>query len=92
MNKIMSERYSTYDTLYEAYQQSLEYDRELYELFKKEDLKMDELQGQIKKINTSYTKVLKTNSQFNELTEKSNQKKESFYNSSGIEMADSTKK
>ncbi|MFI8491884.1 YkyA family protein [Peribacillus butanolivorans] len=92
MNKIMRERYSTYDNLYEAYQQSLEYDRELYELFKKEDLKMDELQGQIKKINTSYTKVLKTNSQFNELTEKSNQKKESFYNSSGIEMADSTKK
>ncbi|MBR8644990.1 YkyA family protein [[Brevibacterium] frigoritolerans] len=31
----MSERYSTYDDLYDAYQQSLAYDRELYELFKK---------------------------------------------------------
>ncbi len=47
MKKIMSERYSTYDDLYDAYQQSLAYDRELYELFKKEDLKMDELQVQI---------------------------------------------
>ncbi|MDM5213547.1 YkyA family protein [Peribacillus sp. NJ4] len=91
LKKIMSERYSTYDNLYDAYQQSLAYDRELYELFKKEDLKMDELQGQIKKINTSYGKVLKANEQFNALTEKSNQKKESFYDSSGIEMADSTK-
>ncbi|MGE7760827.1 YkyA family protein [Peribacillus sp. NPDC097895] len=91
MKKVMSERYSTYDDLYDAYQQSLVYDRELYELFKKEDLKMDELQGQIEKINNSYTKVLKANDQFNALTEKSNQKKESFYDSSGIEMADSTK-
>ncbi|MFJ7752103.1 YkyA family protein [Peribacillus muralis] len=91
MKKVMAERYDTYDNLYEAYQESLAYDRELYELFKKEDLKMDELQGQIKKINTSYEKVLKTNKQFNALTEKSNQKKESFYDSSGIEKADSTK-
>ena len=52
---------------------------------------MDELQGQIEKINNSYTKVLKANDQFNALTEKSNQKKESFYDSSGIEMADSMK-
>ncbi|MBR8644989.1 YkyA family protein [[Brevibacterium] frigoritolerans] len=50
---------------------------------------MDELQVQIEKINTSYTKVLKANEEFNALTE--NQiKKESFYDSSGIEMADST--
>ncbi|MCK1992642.1 hypothetical protein GW626_06860 [Peribacillus muralis] len=91
MKKVMNERYSSYDSLYEAYQQSVAYDRELYDLFKKEDLKMDELQGQIKKINTSYSKVLKANKQFNALTEKSNQKKESFYDSSGIEMADSTK-
>ncbi|PJN87307.1 hypothetical protein CVN76_28545 [Bacillus sp. mrc49] len=91
MEKVMTERYDTYDSLYEAYRQSLDYDRELYELFKKEDLKMDELQGQIKKINTSYAKVLKANKQFNALTEKSNQKKESFYDCSGIEMANSTK-
>lgn len=91
MEKVMTERYDTYDSLYEAYRQSLDYDRELYELFKKEDLKMDELQGQIKKINTSYAKVLKANKQFNALTEKSNQKKESFYDRSGIEMANSTK-
>lgn len=78
MKKVMSERYSTYDNLYDAYQQSLANDRELYELFKKEDLKMDELQGQIEKINTSYTKVLKANEQFNALTVKSNQKKKVF--------------
>lgn len=78
MKKVMSERYSTYDNLYDAYQQSLAYDRELYELFKKEDLKMDELQVQIEKINTSYTEVLKANEEFNALTEKSNQKKKVF--------------
>ncbi|WP_285766452.1 YkyA family protein [Peribacillus sp. SI8-4] len=90
MKKVMTERYDTYDDLYEAYKQSLANDRELYDLFKKEDLKMDELQGQIKKINVSYAEVLKANKQFNALTEKSNQKKERFYDSSGIEMADST--
>ncbi|MGG4267063.1 YkyA family protein [Peribacillus simplex] len=91
LKKVMSERYHAYDNLYDAYQQSLANDRELYELFKKEDLKMDELQRQIEKINTSYTKVLKANEQFNALTVKSNQKKESFYDNAGIEMTDSTK-
>lgn len=92
VEKTMNERYSAYEELYKAYQQSLTNDRELYELFKKEDLKMDALQIQVDKINTSYKKVVKANQKFNDLTERYKQERESFYESAGIKKAESGKK
>ncbi|MGE7602237.1 YkyA family protein [Peribacillus sp. NPDC097675] len=92
MEKTMSDRYRSYEELYEAYQQSLANDRELYELFKKKDLKMDELQIQVDKINKSYAKVVKANEKFNEITKKYNQEKESFYETAGIKETETDKK
>lgn len=91
MESTMSERYSLYEELYEAYQQSLANDRQLYELFKKEDLKMDELQIQIDKINKSYARVVKANKKFNEVTKKFNQEKESFYETAGLKDTETDK-
>ena len=92
MEKTMNERYDIYEELYEAYQQSLGNDKKLYELFKKEDLKMDELQIQVDKINTSYAKVVKANKKFNEVTNQYNQEKESFYENAGIKETKTDKK
>ncbi len=91
MEKTMNERYEKYEDVYKTYQQSLANDKQLYELFKKEDLKMDELQSQIDKINTTYEKVVKANEKFNAVTTKYNQEKDSFYETAGIKKTDSDK-
>ena len=91
MEKTMNERYEKYEKVYETYQQSLANDKQLYELFKKEDLKMVELQSQIEKINTSYEKVVKANEKFNAVTTKYNQAKDSFYETAGIKKTNPDK-
>ncbi|MDQ0272444.1 YkyA family protein [Cytobacillus purgationiresistens] len=83
---IMMDRYDIHDELYGNYIAAIEYDRELYELFKQEDVTIEELENQISKINDSYEKVLKDNEQFNEKTEKYNEVKLSFYKDAGLEV------
>lgn len=80
----MEKRYKDHEALYTSYQTSLDHDRELYELFKKEDLKMDQLSAQIDKINSSYQAVIKANKEFNASTELYNKQKESFYKAAEI--------
>jgi len=80
----MEKRYKDHELLYKSYQTSLENDRELYGLFKKEDLKMDELSAQIDKINSAYQAVIKANEEFNTSTELYNKQKASFYKSAEI--------
>ena len=81
----MEKRYKAHDELYNAYKSALEKDRELYELFKKEDLKMNDLEQQVKSINETYEKVMQANDAFNDATKKYNKEKKSFYSASGIE-------
>lgn len=83
----MMNRYSVHDELYENYSTGLLYDQTLYEMFKKEDLSIDDLEEQIKKINDIYQVVLENNEKFNELTKKYNELKLSFYEESGIEVS-----
>lgn len=80
----MEKRYKNHEVLYTSYQTSLDYDRELYDLFKKEDLKMDELSAQIDKINNAYQAVIKANEEFNASTELYNKQKASFYKTAEI--------
>ncbi|MDQ0217251.1 YkyA family protein [Peribacillus cavernae] len=87
LKKTMESRYAAHDRLYKSYKESLSLDKQLYELFKNEDLKMEELQAQIDKINTSYQKVLLANEQFNKETELYNQEKKAFYKSADIKIA-----
>lgn len=89
VKETMDNRYAAHDELYKSYKESLSLDKQLYELFKKEDLKMDTLQEQINKINATYQKVLVANKKFNEETERYNKEKEALYKSADIKVANS---
>lgn len=77
---MMEERYQAYLTLHEAYQTSLNYDTELYELLKKEDLEEPEFTEQIEKVNGQYQVIIDSNGAFNDATETFNSMKREFYN------------
>lgn len=79
MIDVMEERYQAYLILHEAYQTSLNYDVELYELLQKEDLEEPEFTAQIEKVNTQYQEIIDSNITFNEATETFNTIKREFY-------------
>lgn len=91
LNETMMERYKTHDTLYDNYIKGLEYDTELYQMFQKEDLSLEQLEGQITKINETYKVVLDSNKTFNEYTKKYNDIKFEFYKQAGIEASEEKK-
>lgn len=83
---LMLSRYSTYEELYKAYGESIEYDKQLYNMFQNTDLTLEQLEEQIQKINSSYEEVLSLNERFNKITNEYNQKKKSFYESAGLDI------
>ncbi|MDZ5470622.1 YkyA family protein [Bacillus sp. 31A1R] len=86
MYATMMERYDIHNELYSNYMQGLEYDKELYELFKNKEVSLEQLEEQIKKINESYENVLNANERFNEQTQKYNELKLEFYKQAGLEV------
>ena len=83
---IMMQRYQLYDELYQYYSEGVLLDKELYTMFKKEDLELTELDAQITKINEVYAKILTSNEKFNEKTKLYNETKLSFYKESGLKI------
>ncbi|MFE8695353.1 YkyA family protein [Cytobacillus sp. FJAT-53684] len=83
---IMMQRYQLYDELYQYYSEGVLLDKELYTMFKKEDLELTELDAQITKINEVYAKILTANEKFNEKTKLYNETKLSFYKESGLKI------
>lgn len=79
MYDTMLERYAAYDELYTAYMESLQLERELYEMLQLEDLEQEALNEHIEKINASYETIFSVNDRFNELTVTYNQLKQDFY-------------
>lgn len=77
--KVMNNRYESYNKLYTYYKDAIALDRELYEMFQKEELTLEQLENQVKKINEMYDNVVKENEKFNELTDTYNKKKKEFY-------------
>lgn len=82
----MMQRYENHETLYKSYGEAIQLDKELYELFKQEDLSLDALEAQIVKVNASYEQVLADNEVFNETTKQYNEQKLSFYKSAGLNV------
>ncbi|MGG3466505.1 YkyA family protein [Neobacillus pocheonensis] len=76
---IMIERYKAHDDLYTEYSEALKDDKQLYEMFKDKNLPLEDLEGQVNKLNDLYKKVFDTNEKFNKLTEQYNEKKLAFY-------------
>ncbi|MCM3029126.1 MULTISPECIES: YkyA family protein [unclassified Niallia] len=83
---VMIDRYEVHDQLYANYTTGLKYDKELYEMFKDKDVKIDALEEQINKINEVYQKVLANNEEFNKLTKQYNEQKLDFYKKAGVEI------
>lgn len=86
LNNIMLKRYAIHDDLYKDYKKGLEYDKELYDLFKNKDVTLDQIEKQITKINDAYEKVLKENEAFNKQTELYNKEKLIFYRQAGFDV------
>ncbi|WP_394136975.1 YkyA family protein [Cytobacillus oceanisediminis] len=84
--EIMMDRYKIHDVLYKDYTEALEYDKELYAMFKKEDLSLEQLEEQISKINDMYENILDSNKQFNEKTKEYNEAKLAFYKEAGLQI------
>ncbi|WP_235822681.1 YkyA family protein [Cytobacillus massiliigabonensis] len=82
----MTERYKIHDELYQQYLEGVKLDKELYLMFKKEDLQLEQLDAQITKINEIYAKILKENEEFNKKTKEYNEAKLSFYKESGLKI------
>ncbi|MFT4415182.1 YkyA family protein [Fredinandcohnia humi] len=83
---LMNKRYDSYEELYSTYSEAVENDRKLYEMFKKEDLTLEELEAQINSINATYEKVVAANDTFNSYTDQYNKAKVSFYENAGLEV------
>ncbi|WP_230474331.1 YkyA family protein [Calidifontibacillus erzurumensis] len=83
---VMNERYDSYEKLYTYYKKAIDLDRNLYEMFQEEELTLEELEEQIKKINEMYDLVVQESKTFNELTENYNKKKKDFYIASGLNV------
>nr|WP_275695457.1 YkyA family protein [Fredinandcohnia sp. SECRCQ15] len=83
---LMQKRYESYDKLYADYSEAINNDKLLYEMFKKEQLTLEELEGQINKINTIYEKVVSSNDLFNNVTNQYNEAKVNFYKQAGLKV------
>ncbi|MGR3763694.1 YkyA family protein [Rossellomorea sp. NS-SX7] len=82
----MKERYKLHEELTDSYLHALSQDKKLYELFKKKELTMEELEKQITSINDAYDKTIKLNEEYNTKTEQFNKLKQGFYSTAGIEV------
>ncbi|KIL50309.1 hypothetical protein KP77_16840 [Jeotgalibacillus alimentarius] len=76
----MNNRYSAHDELSTAYEDGLQLNRELYEMLKNEELKLEELEQQVTKINDQNAVIIEANTEFNDLTNEYNDLKAEFYN------------
>lgn len=86
LHKAMDERYESYQGLYETYVEATNKDRKLFEMLKRENLTMEELQAQIDLVNESYRDVTEQKEQFNRSTDEYNEKKRSFYEAAELNV------
>ncbi|MFD2043955.1 YkyA family protein [Ornithinibacillus salinisoli] len=86
MYEVMMERYDAYGILYEAYINSLNLERELYEMLQKDEMDQETLTAHIDKINESYQVVIEANETFNTYTSDYNQLKKEYYDVADINV------
>ncbi|OEH92994.1 YkyA family protein [Bacillus solimangrovi] len=83
---VMEQRYVAYQTLFDQYEKALTLDKELYEMFKQEDLTLEATQQHVEKINENYKSVIEANENFNKQTEQYNLLKQEFYKSTDLNI------
>lgn len=82
----MMDRYDIHTEIFQNYSKAVQLDKELYAMFKEEDLQLTQLEDQINKINEAYGNIINANKNFNEKTKQYNELKLSFYNESGLDV------
>jgi hypothetical protein len=82
---LMVNRYKSHEKLYSAYNAGLAADNKLYELLKKKNVQLNELEQQIQSTNKLFSEVMKANKDFNKETKNYNENKLKFYKDAGIE-------
>ncbi|MFD2443354.1 YkyA family protein [Bacillus sp. CGMCC 1.16607] len=88
---IMMDRYEIHHELEQSYTKALEYDKELYNLFKRKDLTLEQVENQINQINQTYEEIYKINDRFNNQTQKYNDLKLKFYKEAGFNIVNMEK-
>ncbi|WP_243354492.1 YkyA family protein [Bacillus litorisediminis] len=86
LSKTMNSRYQAHKDLYDAYMNGLQLDQQLYTILQDENLTLDQLETKINEINDAYKIVMEANNEFNKITEKYNESKQSFYEAAGMEV------
>jgi hypothetical protein len=86
LSEVMNDRYEIHQKLYDYYLEGLQYDTELYKMFKEKETSIEQLEKKVTLINETYDKVLKANDLFNQLTKKYNETKMSFYKQAGLNV------
>jgi chromosome segregation ATPase len=89
LKETMEERYQLHEKLTSSYLDALSLDKELYNMFKKKELTMEELEKQISSINDQYEKIVNYNEDYNKKTEEFNNMKQTFYSSAGLDVKES---
>lgn len=82
--KQMDKRYEVYNELYKIYENMLEKEKEFYQEIKKEEVEKEELEEILIKLNKTYESVIEKNTEFNNITEKYNETKKTFYDKADI--------
>ena len=85
LEKTMKARYELHSKLTKSYLNVLDGDKELYEMLKKEDLTMEQLEKQVTSINKEYEKVSKFNDEYNDKTNEYNEAKKDLYSNEAFE-------
>jgi hypothetical protein len=83
---IMIQRYNLHEKLNQTYSDATKLDTDLYQMFKRKDLSMEDLENQINQINIKYEKIFEINKQFNLKTEEYNDLKLVFYQKAGFKI------
>lgn len=81
---LMISRYRAHQDLSKEYLTGVSEDQELYMMFKNKNASLENLEGQIEKLNSIYKKIYSANDQFNQLTQQYNAKKLKFYKDAGL--------
>jgi hypothetical protein len=79
-------RSESYERLYNKYNETIELDKQFYEMYQREDLEMEEAQQIIEQINKNYEEILQLKDEFNQYTNNYNEAKIAFYKEANYEV------
>jgi hypothetical protein len=84
--ELMEKRYNTYEKMIELYLDSIDKDVVLYQLLTEKSFSQEELEDNLRGVNSLYDEIDELNENFNHLTEEFNKAKLEFYSAAGLKI------